>query len=158
MAWGSGDPTAYPPPRRRAARRQERHVVVVVERGARVLLVRRDAGAELLAGLWELPWVDAGEDDLCAALGRRYGGRWRIGAPLARVRHAITVRDLELLVCRGSVELGEAVAEGRETGFFDDRQRRALGTSSMVDKALAAVAQGAADAQQRLPLEATRLR
>jgi hypothetical protein len=62
------------------------------------------------------------------------------------------------LICRGSVELGEAVAEGRETGFFDDRQRRALGTSSMVDKALAAVAQGAADAQQRLPLEATRLR
>ncbi|MGH9363624.1 MAG: hypothetical protein ACRD2T_17070, partial [Thermoanaerobaculia bacterium] len=68
-----------------------------------------------------------------------YGGRWRLSPPLARVRHAITFRDLEVAVHRAEVESSGVLAEQGEAGWFDAAGRDALPLSSLVGKALAAL-------------------
>jgi A/G-specific adenine glycosylase len=157
----AGDPESHPPPRRRRAVERQRRLVALVEDAAgRLLLFRRAEGADLLAGTWELPWVPWQEDgpaeearaaDPGAALASRYGGRWRLGGPLATARHAITFRDIELVAYRAAVE--GATVEGttveRTAGEGDPAiggagwHRRpalaGLALSSMVGKVLAAV-------------------
>jgi len=142
-----GDPERYPPPRRRRATVRERRLVVVVERQARLLLFRRPEDAELLAGMWELPWVEvtdggarADGGEAAAALAGRYGGEWEIGATLGEVKHGITHRAIEIAVHRGEVVVEEgALAEakgGLEAGWFAHGELAGLGLSSMVGKAL----------------------
>jgi len=146
----TGDPERFPTPRERRRPVRLSRVVAVVEEDGRRLLFRRGADEELMPGFWELPWtgegagaeaVDgAGAADLLAG---RYGGRWRLGEPVATVRHGITHRDFELHVRPARVEAGGAVAEGpegREAGWFGPDEIAALPTSSMVAKVLRALA------------------
>ena len=141
----AGQPELYPPARRKRAQESLELLVAVAMRGDRVLLYRRSAESELLAGTWELPWIEAAGPAGPQGLAEKYGGTWRLGGPLAEVRHGITYRDLRVTVCRA--ELGwTAAAEVREggesgdSGWFDAAERAALPMSSLVGKVLAAVA------------------
>lgn len=140
-AAAAGNPELYPQPRPRRAREQRRMAVAVVEWRGRVLLVRRPEGDTLLGGFWELPWaeLDGGAAPPETLLAQRYGGSWRLGQPAARVRHAVTFRDLEVAVYRAEVAAADSLAEGNEAGWFDAEGRRALPLSSLVGKVLAAL-------------------
>ncbi len=130
-----------------------------------MLLFRRPDDSALLAGTWELPWFErAGEIEGAAARGagqrrlaRRYGGRWRLGEPLATVRHGITHRAIggrgpPRPHSPGRRRGGGEVAEGPEAGWFDAAERAALPLSSLVGKVLAAVsARGARRRSQAIP-------
>jgi A/G-specific adenine glycosylase len=155
VAAAEGRPESYPPPRPKRRSEAVRLLVAVVEEGGRVLLYRRPPESPLLAGTWELPWVEL--DGHAAAAGRRlaakYGGAgdaaarsgWRLGPEVARVRHGITYRDFEVSVCGAKLEAG-VVAEaggGSECGWFDAEEREALPASSLVGKVLRAVAAAA---------------
>jgi A/G-specific adenine glycosylase len=160
----TGAPERFPRAKERKGPRRLVRTVALVETvetvqtgeaGARRLLFRRGDHEELLAGFWELPWTGvegadgAGDADgegaaetpeaATAALGQRYGGRWRIGERLATVRHGITTRAFELRVHRADVETGGELAEGPEARWASDEELAGLPTSSMVEKILAAV-------------------
>jgi A/G-specific adenine glycosylase len=151
-----GRPEAYPPPRRRRAPRRIRRVVAWVEREGRLLLFRRGDGEELLAGTWELPWADVWDGGTPgeargaeASLTERYGGRWRLGKPVAKIRHSITHRQFEVDVCpaehsAGAGGDGDVVAEGPEAGWFDDAEIVGIPTSSLVSKVVSNVTGGGA--------------
>jgi A/G-specific adenine glycosylase len=144
-AAGEGRPELYPPPRRR--RRSESRlllVALVTVEGDRVLLFRRSSQEGLLAGTWELPWLEMGDEKgspPAAALAAKYGGDWQLGPPLAAVRHGITYRALRVTVCRaellpGAVGAASEVREGGDSGWFDAHERSALPMSSLVGKVL----------------------
>jgi A/G-specific adenine glycosylase len=138
-----GQVADFPRPLRRTSRVHERRLSVVVERSGRVLLVRRPDDADLLAGLWEVPWVvrRTGEAPEIA-LTSKYGGRWRLEARRGAVRHAITYRDLEIEVWSAGLE-GSSVGEGVVGGWYDERERAALAMPSWVGKALGRCASAA---------------
>lgn len=139
---GSGDPERFPRRAPRRAPRQVRLLVAVVEREGRVLLFRRDENEVLLAGTWELPWVESDGAEEPRRLAARYGGSFALGETLGRVRHAITTRRLVATVRRASfAEAG--VAEGREAAWVGPRKLATLPVSSLVRKALALAGQGA---------------
>jgi A/G-specific adenine glycosylase len=135
-AAAEGDPERYPAARAKREAEKRRLVVAVVEDGQGVLLFRRPDDSELLAGTWELPWVEGDDGAAAAALAARYGGRWRLGPRVAEVRHGITFRDLEVAVHRAEVETGGEVREGPEAGWFGAAARAALPLSSLVGKVL----------------------
>jgi A/G-specific adenine glycosylase len=149
-AAASGEQERFPAPRRRREPARVRMAVAVVESPVGVLLFRRPEGSALLAGTWELPWVELAADGPAApgssaeagpeeGLARRYGGRWSLGPAVARVRHGITYRDIEAAVHRGRVEAGGEVREGVEAGWFGREERARLPLSSLVGKVLARV-------------------
>jgi A/G-specific adenine glycosylase len=150
-AAAQGDPERYPAPRRKREVEKHRLTVAVVEDGPRILLFRRPEESELLAGTWELPWVEASDPE--SALAARYSGRWRLGPPVAQVRHGITHRDLEVEVHRATVTQGGSpggeVAEGPEAGWFDAAGRATLPLSSLVGKVLKALPAAEAPASRR---------
>jgi A/G-specific adenine glycosylase len=133
-----GAPERFPRARERPAPKRLERVVAVVEVGGRRLLFRRDQAEALLAGLWELPWTgeEEGAVDPAKTLGRRYGGRWRLGERLGAVRHGITHRAYVLEVFRAEVEGSGELGEGRQAGWFSAEEAAALPTSSMVAKVL----------------------
>jgi A/G-specific adenine glycosylase len=150
-----GRSEAYPalPARRKPQREQRR--VAVVRRGRKMLVARRSADAELLAGMWELPWVPVAAEEEAGtaeqALAERYGGTWTVESPGGRVRHAMTYRAIEAAVCAGrwreperetarpqADEIAEATA-GPELRFVSGAELAALPTTSLVAKALAAL-------------------
>ncbi len=136
-AYASGNVESFPRRTKKPPPRLVPLVVAVVERGDRVLLFRRDDSEVLLAGTWELPWVESDEGDAAAALGSRYGGRFELGAELGRVRHAITTRRIVACVRRGNVVTrDDEVAEGREAAWVSRADVKALPMSSLVRKAL----------------------
>ena len=125
-----------------------RLVVAVVEGPAGgVLLFRRPEGSTLLAGTWELPWVEAGPEageppgtDPAAGLAERYGGRWRLGPRVARVRHGITYRDIEVRrPPRRRSSRAASSRKGRRRAGSTPRGRGRLPLSSLVGKVLAAL-------------------
>ncbi len=148
-----GTPEAYPvlPARRRQER--ERRRVVVVRRAGRLLVSRRPDSAELLAGIWELPWVLAAVDDQEGAaeeaFAARYGGSWKVALPKGRVRHAMTYRSIEVLVstARWSGSPGatsnrpaaDEVAEAGRLQWVSPAELETLPTTSLVEKARAAL-------------------
>jgi A/G-specific adenine glycosylase len=136
MSEGEGGPERYPVARAKREAEKRRLVVAVVEDGTGVLLFRRPDDSELLAGTWELPWVEEEEGEPAAALAARYGGRWCLGPQVAEVRHGITFRNLEVAVHRAELEAGKEVREGREAGWFDAAGRAGLPLSSLVGKVL----------------------
>lgn len=149
-AAAEGDPESYPTPRRRSKPVRVRRAVAVVPDGPEggVLLFRRPDTSELLAGTWELPWVDAadpdafagGAEEIARGLVERYGGEFALEDRLGEVRHGITHRSFTVEVWRARREAGggvEGTAEAREVGRFDAAARRELATSSLVEKALA---------------------
>jgi A/G-specific adenine glycosylase len=147
----AGEAELYPPPRRKRAPERRQLLVAVVVRGERVLLYRRPAESELLAGTWELPWMELDEASGSSApsptppkevLAAKYGGGWRLGRPVAEVRHGITHRDLRVTVCRAELDWAGAaeVSECGASGWFDAAERAALPMSSLVGKVLRAIA------------------
>ena len=156
----AGAAEAVPTPRPRRTPVRHRLAVAVVEGPAGgVLLFRRPADSPLLAGTWELPWVEVPpeapsgeEEDLAAragALAARYGGTWRLAPRQAEVRHGITFRALTVDVHRAELAHDglkrSGLSAGRdpgsegeapEAGYFDAAGRAALPLSSLVGKAL----------------------
>ncbi len=140
----SGDPERFPLPRRRRAVEKVELAVAVAAVGGRVLLFRRPGDSELLAGMWELPNVPR-RGTLAVreeSFAQRYGGRWRLEPASASVRHAMTHRALSLYVHPARFNAGESVGEGPEAGWFTAADRVDLPLSSMVRKALRALAGG----------------
>lgn len=139
-----GVPERYPRPRERRAPRRIRGVAAVAEWEGRRLLFRRGEGEELLAGFWELPWVEVlegsgagdGGEATAAAFGGRYGGRWSLGERMGEVGHAITHRAFRIEVRRAEVSGLGGVAEGPEAGWFTCEEIAELPTSSLVTKLL----------------------
>ncbi|MDX1630295.1 MAG: A/G-specific adenine glycosylase [Thermoanaerobaculia bacterium] len=117
---------------------------VVSETGGKILLFRRPEDSSLLAGLWELPLVEAGTSGETAvleeALRDRYGGSWSVSEKVASVRHGITYRRMEVEIRRGAVELGDHERrEGPDCRWVDPRELGSVPTSSLVGKILDAV-------------------
>jgi len=137
VARARGEAEKFPVRAKRAKPRLVPLVVAVVERGDRVLLFRREDGEVLLAGTWELPWVEASNGDAAGALAIRYGGRFTLGDELGRVRHSITTRRIVATVWRGDFIAGDSVAEGREAAWVAPAEIVTLPTSSLVRKAMA---------------------
>jgi A/G-specific adenine glycosylase len=143
-----GRPELYPPPRRRRRSESRRLLVALVTvegEPDRVLLFRRSWREGLLPGTWELPWLEMEDEQGSpppAALAAKYGGDWRLGPPLAAVRHGITYRDLQVTVCRAELLPGAAseVRESLDSGWFDAAERLGLPMSSLVGKVLRACA------------------
>jgi A/G-specific adenine glycosylase len=157
-AAAKGDPERYPTARPRRERERLRLVAAVVEGSPEqagsvlgsVLLVRRPEGSSLLAGTWEVPWVEAaGRRGAAAGLAARYGGTWTLGPRLAQVRHSITHRDLTVAVHRAEIAGGGEVAEGVEAGWFDGEERSGLPLSSLVGKVLGAIEGGGSTGGER---------
>jgi len=99
--------------------------------------MRRPEAEGLLAGTWELPWVEGtGGGDAAERLAMRYGGAWRVGPSLGAVRHPVTFRALRVEILAAELLPGLGVAEGAEAGWFDARQRRDLPLSALVEKVL----------------------
>ncbi len=131
QAWQRGAPERYPARRTRTPGVALAQTAALVEAEGRWLFLRRAEGASLLAGLWELPTVAGSGATAEAALARAHGGSWRLGEELARVRHAITFRRLEIVARRAEWSArGEAagVAEGEEAAWLapDEARERAL--------------------------------
>jgi A/G-specific adenine glycosylase len=138
-AAAEGDPERYPAARTKREVEKRRMVAAVVEGASGVLLFRRPDDSELLAGTWELPWVEV-DGEPAAALAARYGGRWHLGPQVAEVRHGITFRDLQVAVHRAELHVaGDEVRDGREAGWFDAEGRAGLPLSSLVGKILGKV-------------------
>jgi A/G-specific adenine glycosylase len=149
-ALATGDPERFPPPRRRRATTAVKLLVALVEEEGRALLFRRPEGSTLLAGTWELPWIELnggpdGAEELrsyaAAALAVRYGGAWQIGTALATVRHGITHRAIEARVVAARLSGTGVVEEGMEAGWFSAEERQALPLSSLVGKVIRAAAE-----------------
>ncbi|HEV8582342.1 MAG TPA: A/G-specific adenine glycosylase [Thermoanaerobaculia bacterium] len=159
-----GDPERYPTPKKKRDGERYRLLVAVVENGGEVLLFRRPDDSTLLAGTWELPWVTLernGAPELIspeAALASRYGGVWTLGPQAARARHGITYRDLEIAVHRAELSWGGEVCEGTAAGWFDEAGRARLPLSSLVGKALAALAGSGSKAGVAAPARRSRNR
>ena len=136
QAAAEGNPERYPAARARRQAERKMWLVAVVEDGGGVLLFRRPDDSEILAGTWELPWVDGEAGEPALAFTARYGGSWRVGPQVARVRHGITFRDIEVAVHRAEVAAAGEMREGREAGWFDDAGRAGLPLSSLVGKVL----------------------
>jgi len=133
----AGDPERYPEARVKREAEKRRMVVAVVENASGVLLFRRPDDSLLLAGTWELPWVEDVDGEPAAALAARYGGGWRLGPQLAEVRHGITFRDLTVAVHRAELAAGgREVRDGPAAGWFDAAGRAGLPLSSLVGKVL----------------------
>ncbi len=135
-----GDPERYPPPKPRRRTQRIQRLALMARRGNRLLLVQRPEQSALLAGLWELPWVEIDGGRPEKALAARYGGSWSLGSPLGRLRHGITHRVLEVELLEGTLRDGSAVAEGVEAGWFGPAELESLPVSSLVTKALRAAA------------------
>ena len=136
-AAAAGEPERYPEARVKREAEKRRMVVAVVESASGVLLFRRPDDSLLLAGTWELPWVEDVTGEPAAALAARYGGGWRLGPQLAEVRHGITFRDLTVAVHRAELAAGRwEVRDGPAAGWFDAAGRTGLPLSSLVGKVL----------------------
>ena len=132
-----GSPEEFPHKGRSPETVRLRRQIAVVRDGAKVLLFRRPDDSGLLAGMWELPWIDG--DDRGASeesFRNRYGGRWRVGKECGRVRHAVTHHLFDVGVREASVEVEKLVGEGSEAGWFDPAELSRLPVSSLVRKAL----------------------
>ena len=138
-AAAAGEAESYPLRRRAPAPRRETRVVALVAGGGRLLMFRRAGDEAQMAGLWELPWAaDTAGAVAERELGRRYGGRWRLGRRLAGARHAITNRRIEAELWRASRRDAAAVAEGPEAGWHEMARLGELPTGSLDRKLLAA--------------------
>jgi A/G-specific adenine glycosylase len=123
------------PWRPRTPRIEKRRLLTVcVRQRDRLLLFRRDSESGLLAGTWELPWIDSDSADPCKALSGRYGGKWKLGECLGSIRHTITNRNLTVTLCEGEHESQETVAERREARWANLEELDGLPHSSLVRK------------------------
>jgi A/G-specific adenine glycosylase len=140
-----GEVERYPRLRPRKGMRQVRLLaVVVVDSKGRVLLFRRSDDSTLLAGTWEVPWIEAAQGEATEALARRYGGTWNLEEQVGEARHAITFRSLTVEVYRGRAEIAQSLPTdseigskaGAEVGWFQREEIKGMATSSLVGKVL----------------------
>ncbi|MBZ0102791.1 MAG: NUDIX domain-containing protein, partial [Thermoanaerobaculia bacterium] len=109
--------------------------------GGRLLLVRRAEGETVMPGLWELPTVEAdGLPAAEAALATRYGGRWRLGEPVARARHTITVRRLQVALHEAEWEPLEVAETAAAADWIAPGETAARALTGVTRKLLAALA------------------
>lgn len=139
-ALASGQPESFPPKRPSQRVLRVHRVVAVASLRDRYLLVRIPEDADLLAGLWEFPWVEGGRtlSAKSTLLGECYGGTWELGRRLGRARHAITFRAMTLDIRRASFS-STSVSEGPEAGWFSCDQALELPSTSMLTKVLSAL-------------------
>ena len=112
----------------------ERRLAVVVERDERILLFKRSASEEVLAGLWEVPWTLATASRAEEDLALRYGGVWRLERESGQVRHSITYRDIRVAVWKGRFNASQAVGEGLEAGWYARDELSQIAVPTLVDK------------------------
>jgi A/G-specific adenine glycosylase len=138
-AFAGGAPERYPVAAPEPALERVRQIAAVVERDGAFLLFRRAEDERQMAGLWEFPLVDSRRRDVAAKrLAARFGGAWRLGEPLARLRHAITRRELEIVACRGTRhDDGEELREGPAAGWFTRDRAAELALTGVARKLLA---------------------
>jgi A/G-specific adenine glycosylase len=117
-------------------------IAAVVERNGRLLLFRRAESERQMAGLWEVPLVEARRSDVAARrLGRRFGGDWTVGAPLARLGHTITRRRFDIVARRAEHAVGgEELRDGPEAGWFGRGRAAELALTGVARKLLARLA------------------
>ncbi len=138
LARARGDAERFPLSARAAAPIAVRLIAAIVEDGDRVLLFRRGDDGGLLAGTWEVPWVEAreGAEAPEQLFARAYGGSWTLSQPLAEVRHSVTHYRLTVQVRRAELVAGSHVGEGSEAGWFTPGERKKLPRSSLLAKIL----------------------
>ncbi len=148
----SGDqPERFPSPRKERAREERLGLAVRTEDGGRILLFRRPDDSTLLAGLWELPWLEVVDGAPEEALAERYGGRWILGERLGSVRHGITFRDLTIEVRSAEILDSEQLAERSiEARWFRREEMESLALPSLVSKLLAVEPERANAPKRRL--------
>jgi A/G-specific adenine glycosylase len=103
LARAEGRPEELPESRRRRAAVEVTVAALVVERQGRVLLVRRAEG-RLMGRFWEVPQTSLegrGLADLVDEVRARHGLEVQPGALVARARHAITFRRIQVEAYRG---------------------------------------------------------
>ncbi len=135
-AFQRGEPEEFPLRRSRRRVVERELLAIAIRQEDRFLLFRRCAESEILGGTWEMPWVDATESSPARALGRRYGGDWKLGEPRGAVRHSITHRLLKVTVTEGELLGGGQLAEGPEARWADLAELDRLPHSSLVRKAM----------------------
>ena len=138
-AHASGRPEAFPAPRARPAPRRVHQLAAVVGDAGRWLLVRRGESESVLPGMWELPTVEGrGARAAEGALARRFGGAWRLGTVVARLRHTITFRALELEARSAEWRAGgDGVREGIEARWCTAAEAGRLALTGATRKLLA---------------------
>ena len=135
LAAATGEPDRYPAGGRRAPTLHHRRRVAVVESRGRLLLFRRPADSARMAGLWELPWIDAPlEGGSEEAFRQRYGGRWQIGSSKGRVRHSVTNRSFRTEVVEAKLGPENEVAEGPEARWFARTELDGVPVTGLVGK------------------------
>ncbi len=98
-----GAAESFPARAQRTPGKRVLQLLAFVERDRQLLLFRRSGAAGQLAGLWEFPLVErSAETAPEALLASRYSGSWVLGAPIARLRHAITTSTFDIEVRRAS--------------------------------------------------------
>ncbi len=138
-AFALGAAESFPARARRASGERVFQLLAFVERDRQLLLFRRSAAEGQLAGLWEFPLVERGAEMAPEALlASRYSGSWILGAPVARLRHAITTRTFDIEVRRASFRASDdRITEGAEAGWWRFAAARALPLTGVARKVLA---------------------
>jgi A/G-specific adenine glycosylase len=141
-AHASGEPQALPVRKPAAAPRKIAAVAALLARDGRILAVRRPP-AGLLGGLWDLPGGllaprEAPAQGLARCLREGVGLSLHGAAPLGRVRHQFTHRDLTLHVFRAEALPGRVVRQGFDAHRWVSRAAFSrLGLPAVARKALA---------------------
>ncbi len=140
----TGNPERFPPPRRRRQVERVDLAVAVARQKDRVLMFRRPEGSGLLAGLWELPNVQWRGDltTIEKALGRLYGGWWKLEPATDEVRHGITHHALVIHVHSARFNADDVVAEGPEAAWVAVGEMSDYPSSSAVEKVLERTLEG----------------
>ena len=130
LARREGRTAELPASRKAAAPRALEIAVAWIEDRGRVLLERKRTGGAL-RGAWDLP--------MTRGLAERHGLDLRLGAPIARVRHAILDTRLAITVRRGSIAARPAPSEALRWVASDELDRAAVsGATLKIARALAA--------------------
>ena len=143
-ARAEGDPQRYPLRKAPRASVKVARAVAVLRRGEAVYLVRRE-DAKLLDGTWELPGLDLTREEdagrqLAAHLEALLARPARVGAELARVKHAITHRRLTVSAYEASARPLPRARKGR-AAWVTIGEAPAYPMSSMTAKLLTELAQ-----------------
>lgn len=141
LAAATGEPARFAPRKTPSRRVNEQRLLAVVRRGKRYLLFKRPDDSELLAGIWEFPWVERNGRlaEAQRALGDRYGGRWSLRDRHGSIRHAITFRLLDIEIHEASVESPLQIAETIEAAWLEESEIIERPHTSMVRKVLSLV-------------------